>query len=379
MSGRPRLLLVGRTRYRLPLSESLRAKFDVARRAARPSRAGQRGRRRGETRRDVRAGGPYRPRKLDGALYFLGAAAPYAPRAAPFAPRRRARPGRARDAGSSCSGGSLAGVRAPVILDVHGDWRSSDAALRLAGAAAAQPARRPRSPSPRVRRADAVRTISDYTTGLVRSHGVEPAAVFPAFMDLEPFLEPRRAAARGSRARSSSACSSTTRTSTSSPRPGAIVAPQAARRDARTSSAGARAGRSSSGSSRDLPGRIGVDRGAPDRGRRARRSTTPRCSSCRRAREGMGRVLVEAFCRGRRRRRRRVGGILDLVERRRERPARRRRRTRRRWPTRSSACSRDRGARRAARRRRAPPARTPGWPAPEEYAARLEALVAALR
>jgi glycosyltransferase involved in cell wall biosynthesis len=40
-----------------------------------------------------------------------------------------------------------------------------------------------------VRRADGVRAISAYTAGLVRSQGVEPTAVFPAFMDLEPFLD----------------------------------------------------------------------------------------------------------------------------------------------------------------------------------------------
>ncbi|MGH3133473.1 MAG: glycosyltransferase family 4 protein, partial [Gaiellaceae bacterium] len=36
-------------------------------------------------------------------------------------------------------------------------------------------------------RADAVRTISAYTTRIVRSQGIEPAAEFPAHMDLEPF------------------------------------------------------------------------------------------------------------------------------------------------------------------------------------------------
>ena len=35
--------------------------------------------------------------------------------------------------------------------------------------------------------ADGVRTISAYTTELVRAEGIEPAAEFPAFMDLEPF------------------------------------------------------------------------------------------------------------------------------------------------------------------------------------------------
>ena len=33
-----------------------------------------------------------------------------------------------------------------------------------------------------------MRTISGYTTGVVRSAGVEPTATFAAFMDLEPFL-----------------------------------------------------------------------------------------------------------------------------------------------------------------------------------------------
>src|SRR2546423_851175 len=41
-----------------------------------------------------------------------------------------------------------------------------------------------------MRRVDAVRTISSYTSGLVRDAGVEPAAEFPAFMDLERFLGP---------------------------------------------------------------------------------------------------------------------------------------------------------------------------------------------
>src|SRR5437762_3181199 len=43
-----------------------------------------------------------------------------------------------------------------------------------------------------LRGADAVRTVSPYTTGLVREVGLEPADVFPAFMDLEPFLGPVR-------------------------------------------------------------------------------------------------------------------------------------------------------------------------------------------
>jgi glycosyltransferase involved in cell wall biosynthesis len=39
-----------------------------------------------------------------------------------------------------------------------------------------------------LRRADAVRTVSPFTAQLVRDAGVEPAADFPAYMDLEPFV-----------------------------------------------------------------------------------------------------------------------------------------------------------------------------------------------
>jgi glycosyltransferase involved in cell wall biosynthesis len=38
-----------------------------------------------------------------------------------------------------------------------------------------------------VRTADGVRTVSGFTSSLVREVGVEPTATFPAFMDLEPF------------------------------------------------------------------------------------------------------------------------------------------------------------------------------------------------
>src|SRR5438034_4690265 len=40
-----------------------------------------------------------------------------------------------------------------------------------------------------VLRADAVRTVSTQTTGLVEALGVEPAATFPSYVDAEAFLE----------------------------------------------------------------------------------------------------------------------------------------------------------------------------------------------
>ena len=80
----------------------------------------------------------------------------------------------------------LARIPARVVVEVHGDWRTS---TRLYGS----PARRLLSvvadavAAFTLRRADAVRTVSPFTAGLVRDLGVEPAADFPAYMDLEPF------------------------------------------------------------------------------------------------------------------------------------------------------------------------------------------------
>ncbi len=75
-----------------------------------------------------------------------------------------------------------------MILDVQGDWHE---ATRLYGS----PLRRLLNPlndalAPiAVRGADAVRTVSTQTTGLVTDLGVQPAAVFPSYVDAEAFLE----------------------------------------------------------------------------------------------------------------------------------------------------------------------------------------------
>jgi len=74
-------------------------------------------------------------------------------------------------------------------VELHGDWRT---ATRLYGS----PLRRALSPVADavgafgLRRADAVRAVSTYTSDLVREVGVEPSREFAAFMDLELFLEP---------------------------------------------------------------------------------------------------------------------------------------------------------------------------------------------
>ena len=75
---------------------------------------------------------------------------------------------------------------ARIVSDVQGDWRT---ATRLYGS----PLRAVLRPladaiaAAALRRVDAVRTISPYTSRLVRELGLEPAGSFPTFVDLEAF------------------------------------------------------------------------------------------------------------------------------------------------------------------------------------------------
>jgi glycosyltransferase involved in cell wall biosynthesis len=308
VSRKPRLLLVGRTRYRLPLTESLRAKFEplTARFDLRVLASGVDG----SPKRDAvfELAGPYRPRRLDGAWYFLGL---------PVRARRELRRSHpdavlvqgAHETWFVLLGRSLSGVRAPVILDVHGDWRSS---TRLYGS----PARKLLNPvadriaASALRRADAVRTISGYTTGLVRSCGVEPAAVFPAFMDLDPFLGPRAPLPGDPRAlfvgvlehyKGIEELAAAWRI-VAARLPGAVLhlVGRGTRREVAERLVA------------ELPSSTEWTEALPTEGvARALDAATVLVLPSRS--EGMGRVLVEAFCRGRPVVASRVGGIADLV------------------------------------------------------------------
>ena len=178
--------MVGRTRYTLPLDGSLARKFDalsdeldVRVLAARPRGATGHDRR-------FRLYGPVAPGKLEGAAFWA---------LFPFRVARELRTNRpdvvlsqgGHETALVLAARVLARVPVKVVMDVHGD---PAAATRLYGS----PGRRAFAPVGdamtrlALRRADAVRTISAYTSGLVRERGVEPAATFPAFMDLDPFL-----------------------------------------------------------------------------------------------------------------------------------------------------------------------------------------------
>jgi glycosyltransferase involved in cell wall biosynthesis len=184
---KPRVLLVGRTRYRLPLNGGLRRKFDALldRMELRVVGSAPAGAPTEDTM--FRLARPVRPGILDGIAFHL---------ALPFRVARELRRFRpdvvlvqgAHEAAGVLLARALVRSGTRVALDVHGDWRT---ATRLYGSGA----RRLLNPladrvaAIAVRRADAIRTVSPYTTEVVRGAGSTPTAVFPAFMDLEPFLE----------------------------------------------------------------------------------------------------------------------------------------------------------------------------------------------
>ena len=179
---KPRVLMVGRTRYRLPLSPPLQRKFDALSEQV-DVRVLASGRNGGDPRFVL-----VPPAKgLDGALFWASLPARIAREVRRFRPDAILAQS-PYEAAAAVAALRLARADARVLVDVHGDWRTS---TRLYGS----PLRRLLGPvADRValrglRGADTVRTISDYTTRLVRDAGIEPGDVFPAFMDLEPFLD----------------------------------------------------------------------------------------------------------------------------------------------------------------------------------------------
>jgi glycosyltransferase involved in cell wall biosynthesis len=184
---RPRILMVGRLRYSLPLPDWLARKFDALERQldVRVVASGDPHSRATDER--FRLLEPSRLGMLDGALFYLRL---------PFHVRRQIVDFRPEaiiaespyTAASALVGRVLARGRKPqVVLEVHGDWRT---ATRLYGS----PSRRFLSPladavgRTAVRRADAVRALSSYTEGLVEEvRGTPATASFEAYMDLSTF------------------------------------------------------------------------------------------------------------------------------------------------------------------------------------------------
>lgn len=180
----PTILMAGRTRYTLPLSPSLATKFDALAEeldihVLAAARSGSRG---SDPRFTL-----IRPLPLlDGPLFYVRF---------PFlvaGELRRRQPDAvltqgAQETALALLGRRLARSRTRVVLDLHGDpaapTRLYGSPLRQAFAPLAD-----RLARRAIKRADGIRTLSPFTSGIVRALGREPAAEYPAFMDLEPFL-----------------------------------------------------------------------------------------------------------------------------------------------------------------------------------------------
>jgi glycosyltransferase involved in cell wall biosynthesis len=176
---KPRLLFVGRTRFRFPLDETLQRRYAALSETVEWRQLGT-----GRSEDERFALAPELPLG-DGIAFYLALPFRVARELRRFRPDAVLAQG-AQETALVLLARALARVRAKVIFDVHGDWRVP---TRLYGSRF----RRLFDPLADVlshvalRRADALRTVSGYTTGLVRAAGREPDATFPAYMDLEPF------------------------------------------------------------------------------------------------------------------------------------------------------------------------------------------------
>src|SRR5207237_7587982 len=182
----PRVLFVSRERFRLPLDGAQERKWAAVARVVdhRVLAAAPEGWPMHDERFELTP--PTSPRMLDGVLFYVLLPWRIGRELRRFRPQAALVQG-VHEAAAFLVARRLAGSRARLILDVQGDWHE---ATRLYGS----PLRRLLNPvndalAPvAVRGADAVRTVSTQTTGLVRSIGVSPAAVFPSYVDAEAFL-----------------------------------------------------------------------------------------------------------------------------------------------------------------------------------------------
>jgi glycosyltransferase involved in cell wall biosynthesis len=292
-----RLLIVGRTRFTFPLGESLERRFDALSAELDWRQMGT-GR---STDERFALASPFPLERLDGIAFYL---------ALPFRVGRQLRRFRPdavlaqglQETALVLLARALTRVPTKVIADIHGDWR---APTRLYGSRARRLLDPLADALARIglSRADGVRSISAYTSELVRASGREPDAEFPAYMDLQPFLGPPApprevptALYVGSLERSKGLDVLATAWPTVRERvPGARLYVVG------SGSLAAPAGDDVTWSRELTTAEVAAALDA------ASLLVLPSRS------EGMGRVLVEAFCRGRAVVGSRVGGIPDLV------------------------------------------------------------------
>lgn len=171
-----RVLFVGRTRYSRPLSETQARKFAALGEQLDLRVVGTAGRGSGAVERFT---------LLAGRFFYVRAVFAVATELREFRPD-------AVIAQSPFEGLSallarrLARVKARVIVEVHGDWTTASrhygSPLRRLAAPLAD-----RAAAYAVRRADGVRAVSTFTANEVRALGVEPAAVFITYSEIDAF------------------------------------------------------------------------------------------------------------------------------------------------------------------------------------------------
>jgi glycosyltransferase involved in cell wall biosynthesis len=183
---KPRVLFVSRERFRLPLDETQQLKWGAVGELLdlRILAAAQPG---SPTSSDLLSLASPAP-VLDGPLYYLSLPARIARELRSFRPDAAVVQG-VHEAAAFLVARRIVRARTRLVLDVQGDWRE---ATRLYGS------RFRRALDPlgdalgvvSVRRADAIRTISPFTSALVRRLGREPAGEFPPFVDRAAFDGP---------------------------------------------------------------------------------------------------------------------------------------------------------------------------------------------
>jgi glycosyltransferase involved in cell wall biosynthesis len=184
---KPRVLMVGRTRYRLPLNGSLERKFSALeeRLSLRVLASAPRHASAGDGTFALQRGTPIAA--LDGPLFY--GALP-----ARIARELRHRPADAilaqspYEALAALAGRRLARSDAAVVVEIHGDWRTWSRLYGSRGRAVVAPLA-DRAALIAIRGADAVRTLSPFTSGIVREAGVEPAGVFTTYTELTAFSD----------------------------------------------------------------------------------------------------------------------------------------------------------------------------------------------
>jgi glycosyltransferase involved in cell wall biosynthesis len=180
--------MVGRTRYRLPLNGSLERKFAALeeRLALRVLASAPRDAPGGDGTFALQRG--TRVAALDGPLFY--GALP-----ARIARELRNRPADAiltqspYEALAALAGRKLARSDAAVVVEIHGDWRTWSRLYGSRARVVVAPLA-DRAALVAIRGADAVRTLSPFTSGIVREAGIEPAGTFTTYTELTAFSEP---------------------------------------------------------------------------------------------------------------------------------------------------------------------------------------------